>query len=79
MFIVSLLCDRWLKGRFDETDVKIFILFSSSLILSYHAVFDCFNPTSDALKRDFNFMQNVFERIYSFITSRISFINKNIT
>ena len=34
MLIVSLLCDCWLKGRFDEADVKCFIFFSSSLILS---------------------------------------------
>ena len=27
MLIVSLLCDCWLKGRFDETDVKFFIFF----------------------------------------------------
>ena len=28
------ICDCWLKVRFDEADVKFFIFFSSSLILS---------------------------------------------
>ena len=83
MMIVSLLCDCWLKGRFDETDVKFFIFFSSSLILSLCITMQ----SSTALillvilsrERDFNFMQYTIERIYSFITSRINFITNNIT